>query len=158
MPAALDSIVSEMGDADKQERIELLIDFAKGLPPLPDRFAVLKDAAHRVEECQSPVFLFVELDDDRVSLHADAPIEAPTVRGFVALLVEGLNGATVEEVLRVGDDLIERIGLPEILGMLRVRGLTGVLRRLKAEVTRAAIKHASGNGNGQKPAEPTTPQ
>ena len=34
------------------------------------------------------------------ALHADAPIEAPTVRGFVSLLLEGLNGATVEEVLR----------------------------------------------------------
>ena len=34
---------------------------------------------------------------------------------------------------------IDRIGLPEILGMLRVRGLSGVLRRLKTEVARAAI-------------------
>ncbi len=57
-----------------------------------------------------------------MAIHADAPIEAPTVRGFVAILVEGLDGATVEEVLSVRDDLIERIGLPEILGMLRVRG------------------------------------
>ena len=77
-----------------------------------------------------------------MSLHADAPIEAPTVRGFVSLLIEGLNGATVEEVLQVRDDLIERIGLPEILGMLRVRGLTGVLRRLKAEV------HSGGDREG----------
>ncbi len=71
---------------------------------------------------------------DRVTLYADAPIEAPTVRGFVAILVEGLNGATVEEILTVPGDLIERIGLPEILGMLRVRGLSGVLARLKKEV------------------------
>jgi cysteine desulfuration protein SufE len=145
--AALDTIVAELGDADKQERIELLIDFAKSLPPLPDRLAAHKDAAHRVEECQSPVFLFVELEGDRVALHADAPIEAPTVRGFVSLLVEGLNGATVEEVLGVPNDLIDRIGLPEILGMLRVRGLSGVLRRLKAEVARAAVARESG-GNG----------
>lgn len=141
--SALESIVAEMSGADRQERIELLIDFAKGLPALPERLEAHKDAAHRVEECQSPVFLFVELDQGRVSIHADAPIEAPTVRGFVALLVEGLNGATVEEVLSVRDDLIERIGLPEILGMLRVRGLSGVLRRLKAEVARAAIAQAA---------------
>jgi len=143
MAAALDAIVHELSDADRQERIELLIDFAKNLAPLPERLAAHKDAAHRVEECQSPVFLFVELEGDRVAIHADAPIEAPTVRGFVALLVEGLNGATVEEVLAVRDTLIEQIGLPEILGMLRVRGLGGVLRRLRAEVTRAAIERAS---------------
>ena len=143
MPAALDAIVAELSEADRQERIELLIDFAKNLPPLPERLAAHKDASHRVEECQSPVYLFVEMDGDRVALYADAPIEAPTVRGFVSLLVEGLNGATVEEVLKVPGDLVERIGLPEILGMLRVRGLSGVLRRIKAEVTRAAMAQAA---------------
>lgn len=152
MAAALEALVTELGDADRQERIELLIDLAKNLPPLPPRLAAQKDASHRVEECQSPVFLFVELEGDRVAIHADAPIEAPTVRGFVALLVEGLDGATIEEILKVGDDLIERLGLPEILGMLRVRGLSGVLRRLKAEVTRTAIARASNRGTGPAPA------
>jgi cysteine desulfuration protein SufE len=140
--AALDEIVAELADADRQERIELLIDFAKKLPPLPERLNAHKDASHRVEECQSPVYLFVELEDDRVSLHADAPIEAPTVRGFVSILIEGLDGASPEEVLAVRGDLIDRIGLPEILGMLRVRGLSGVLARLKAEVSRAVIARA----------------
>ena len=144
MAAALDSIVEELADADRQERIEILIDFAKTLPPLPDRLLEHKDASHRVEECQSPVYLFVELEGDKVSLHADAPIEAPTVRGFVSILVQGLDGATAEEVLSVKPDLIERIGLPEILGMLRVRGLSGVLSRLKKEVTKASINRISG--------------
>src|SRR3954449_8377750 len=143
-------IITELSQADRQDRIDLLLDFAKSLPPLPERLAAHKDATHRVEECQSPVYLFVELEGDRVSLHADAPIEAPTVRGFVAILVEGLDGATVEEVLQVPRDLVEQIGLPEILGMLRVRGLHGVLNRVKAEVTRAAIARAAGDG-------PTTP-
>jgi cysteine desulfuration protein SufE len=140
--AALDEIVAELADADRQERIELLIDFAKKLPPLPDRLLAHKDASHRVEECQSPVYLFVELEDDRVSLHADAPIEAPTVRGFVSLLIEGLDGAKPEEILAVPGDLIDRIGLPEILGMLRVRGLSGLLARLKTEVARALTARA----------------
>jgi cysteine desulfuration protein SufE len=138
--AALDEIVAELADADRQERIELLIDFAKKLPPLPERLHAHKDASHRVEECQSPVYLFVEFNGDRVSLHADAPIEAPTVRGFVSFLIEGLNGTTVDDILQVPNNLVESCGLGEILGMLRVRGLTGVLRRLKAEVTRAAIE------------------
>ena len=151
MAAALEAIVSELGEADRQERIELLIDFAKNLPALPDRLERLKDAEHRVEECQSPVFLFVESDGERVEIHADAPIEAPTVRGFVAILVEGLNGATVEEVLSVRNDLIERIGLPEILGMLRVRGLSGILARLKKEVTKTAMDRASGHASTPGP-------
>jgi cysteine desulfuration protein SufE len=142
IPSELDAIVRELSGSDRQERIDILLDFARSLPALPDRLVALKDAAHRVEECQSPVYLFVELDGDRVDLYADAPIEAPTVRGFVSLLLEGLTGSSVEDVLQVPNDLVERCGLAEILGMLRVRGLTGVLRRLKAEVTRAAIARA----------------
>jgi len=145
MATRLDAIIEELRDADRQERIEMLIDLAKGLPPLPTRLAEHKDAAHRVEECQSPVFLFVELEGDRVGLHADAPLEAPTVRGFVSLLIEGLDGATVEDVLAVPADLVERAGMGEILGMLRVRGLSGVLRRLKAEVTRAVMAQAAAS-------------
>lgn len=144
MATALDGIVSDLSEADKQERIELLIDFAKSLPPLPERLAAHKDATHRVEECQSPVYLFVEIEGDTVAIHADAPIEAPTVRGFVAILVEGLSGARVADVLAVPNDLIDRLGLPEILGMLRVRGLNGVLHRVKADVRRAV---AGGGGS-----------
>jgi cysteine desulfuration protein SufE len=146
VPAALDSIVQDLSDADRQERIEILIDFAKSLPPLPERLLAHKDASHRVEECQSPVYLFVELEGDKVGLYADAPIEAPTVRGFVSLLVQGLDGAAPEEILAVKPDLIERIGLLEILGMLRVRGLSGVLARVKAEVARALMARAGGAG------------
>jgi cysteine desulfuration protein SufE len=140
MPTSLDSIVAELSGCDRQERIDMLLDFAKALPALPDRLVAHKDASHRVEECQSPVYLFVEFNGEKVSLHADAPIEAPTVRGFVSLLIEGLDGTTVDDVLQVPNNLVERCGLGEILGMLRVRGLSGVLRRLKAEVTRAAIE------------------
>src|ERR1700693_5808224 len=110
MPTPLDTIVADLSSCDRQERIDLLLDFAKSLPPLPERLAAHKDANHRVEECQSPVYLFVELEGDRVALYADAPIEAPTVRGFVSLLVEGLNGATVEDVLRVPGDLVDKSG------------------------------------------------
>jgi cysteine desulfuration protein SufE len=151
MPAALDAIVAELSDSDRQERIDLLIDFAKNLPPLPDRLAAHRDASHRVEECQSPVYLFVEMVGDRVTLYADAPIEAPTVRGFVSLLLEGLNGATLEEVLKVPNDLVERCALQEVLGMLRVRGLTGVLRRIKGDVTRAAMAHAGASAQTGSP-------
>jgi cysteine desulfuration protein SufE len=139
LTAALDAIVDELRACDRQERIELLIDLAKQLPPLPDDLAQFKDEAHRVPECASPVFLFVDVDPrGRLALHADAPIEAPTVRGFIAMLVEGLHGARADDVAALPPDLVERSGVAEILGMQRVSGLSGVVRRLKAMVARAA--------------------
>lgn len=144
MPPRLDAIVTELATADKQDRVELLIDFAKSLKPLPERLHGLRDATHRVEECQSPVYLFVERDaGDQVRLFADAPIEAPTVRGFVSILLEGLDGASAGEILAVPSDLVDRTGMPEILGMLRVHGLNGVLRRLKSEVARSELIDAA---------------
>jgi cysteine desulfuration protein SufE len=148
MRTELAAILAELKEADRQDRIDLVLDFAKSLPPLPERLLAHKDTAHRVEECQSPVYLFVEFDGGRVSLYADAPIEAPTVRGFVAILLAGLNGGTVEEILQVPGDVVERCGLAEILGMLRVRGLTGVLRRLKREVTRTAVAQTQEDTTG----------
>lgn len=142
MPPKLDEIIAELADSDRQERIELLIDLSRNLPPLPDRLVAHKDGAHRVEECQSPVYLFVEVNGGRVALFADVPVEAPTVRGFVAMLVEGLDNATVEEVLALPGDLLQRCGMAEILGMQRLGGLNGVIRRLKLDVGRVATAHA----------------
>jgi cysteine desulfuration protein SufE len=138
MPAALDAIVAELREADRQERIDILLDFAGSLPPLPPELEARKDADHRVAECQSPVYLFVEVIEGRTVLHADVPVESPTVRGFVALLLEGLHGASPDEVMTLPADLVDRCGLTEVLGMLRVGGLTGVLRRIKRDVARAA--------------------
>ena len=69
-----------------------------------------------------------------MQLYADVAPEAPTVKGFVAILVEAFSGATPEEALAVEPNLIQRLGLVEALGMLRTRGLNGVLRRIREEV------------------------
>lgn len=138
MPPKLDALIEELRDADRQERIEILIDLARNLPPLPAHLDRFRDEAHRVPECMSPVFLFAEFHDGRLALHADAPVEAPTVRGFVALLMEGLEGASVEDLRTLPGDIVERSGVAEVLGMQRVGGLTGVVRRLKNLAARAA--------------------
>lgn len=134
----LDSLLEEMTDCDPKERIEMLLDYARSLPPLPERFEALKDPNHRVEECQSPVFLFAEKTDQGVDWFADVPMEAPTVRGFVSLLWEGTRGACPDDYARLSFDVISQAGLKEILGMQRTHGLTGVLRRLKRIVAETA--------------------
>ena len=138
MPAKLDAIVTELAGVDREERIAILVDRARGLKLWPERLEGCRDLAHRVQECQSPVYLVAEPSGDHIALFADAPIEAPTVRGFVALLVEGLDGATAAAIEETPDDLIERAKMPEILGPRRLHGLHGIVRRLRAEARRAA--------------------
>ncbi|WP_166864644.1 MULTISPECIES: SufE family protein [unclassified Salinibacterium] len=135
LPEKLVEIREDFLALTQQERLQLLLEFANELPELPQRFADHPDLLERVEECQSPVFIFVEIDDDRiVHLHATAPKEAPTTRGFASILVQGLAGLTVEQVLAVPSDYPLTIGLTEAVSPLRIRGMSGLLGRTQRQV------------------------
>lgn len=137
----LDAIVEELRDSDHQERMELLIEMARQLPPLPERLEHLRDEAHRVPECIAQVFLFVESEGDHIRLFADVPESAPATRGFAGLLVDTLDGAPIAEVVALDDSLIERSGLRQSIGMQRLGGFYAMLRRIKLFATRARAAH-----------------
>lgn len=123
----------------REMRLQALLGYAKRFPELPEELREARDAGlGRVEECQTPLYLWVAVEDGLVHLHADAPREAPTVRGFVGFLVEELDGATPEEVEALPGDLMERMGLGDVLGARRTTGLGAVLRRIKRDVARVA--------------------
>jgi cysteine desulfuration protein SufE len=131
----LDTIIPRFKAADRGTRLETLLDYSRRLPPLPERLEAEKDRGdHRVHECQTPVFLWVELEDGKVHIHADVPRESPTVRGFISLLARTLEGAAPEDVAKIPDDLLDQLGLSETLGMTRTQGLTAILQRIKRSV------------------------
>jgi cysteine desulfuration protein SufE len=135
----LDSLIPRFKSADRTTRLETLLDYSRKLPPLPERLERQKDNEdHRVPECQTPVFLWVEVEGGKVHIHADVPPESPTVRGFISLLARSLDGVAPDEVARVPDDLLDQLGLSETLGMTRTQGLTAVLYRIKRSVASAA--------------------
>jgi cysteine desulfuration protein SufE len=135
LPPSLAQIREDFLELEQADRLILLLEFANELPELPARYAEHPDLLERVVECQSPVFLFVELDDHRiVHLHATAPKEAPTTRGFASILAQGLSGLTVEQVLDVPDDFPNTIGLTEAVSLLRIRGMTAMLAHTKRQV------------------------
>ena len=135
LPAALDEIRTDFRALEVRDRLQLLLEFSNELPELPAKYAEHPDLLERVEECQSPVFIFVEVDDDQVvHLYATAPKEAPTTRGFASILVQGLAGLTVDEVLAVPDDYPSDLGLTEAVSPLRIRGMTALLGRTKRQV------------------------
>ena len=132
MTNALAKIVRRFQSADKQTRLELLLDYSKKLPELPAEYQAARDAGlNRVPECQSPLFLYLRKEGDGLVLHADAPKEAPTVRGFVSLLAKGIDHAAPAEVAALPGDLLDQLGLGEALGMTRTHGLTTMVGRLK---------------------------
>lgn len=134
----IDTLIPRFKAADRTTRLETLLDYSRKLPPLPERLEQEKARGeHRVHECQTPVFLWVEVEEGRVHIHADVPRESPTVRGFVSLLARSLDGSPPEAVAQVPDDLLDQLGLSETLGMTRTQGLTAILHRIKRSVAAA---------------------
>jgi cysteine desulfuration protein SufE len=139
VPEKVAEIVAEFADLDGREKLELLVDYANGLPPLPPAYEARKAVEdRRVHECQTPVFLWTECEQGRARLVAEVAPEAPTVKGFVAILAAAVNGRPAEEVAAIPDDLLERLGRAPVLGILRARGLQAITARIKRGLTAAA--------------------
>jgi cysteine desulfuration protein SufE len=130
MPAALAEVVSDFAEMQGQDKLQLLLEFAHELPPIP---ADLEEAAMEpVPECQSPLFLHVDAADrEHVRLYFSAPAEAPTTRGFAAILAAGLDEHTADEILAVPDDFYADLGLAKLISPLRLRGMSAMLTRIK---------------------------
>lgn len=140
LPASLAATRDDFLALSGNDRIQLLLEFANELPELPARYADHPELLERVEECQSPVYIFVEVDaEKRVSVFATAPQEAPTTRGFASILVNGLSGLTTDQVLAVTPDFPNMLGLADIISLLRLRGMSGMLGRIKRQVAEKAF-------------------
>jgi cysteine desulfuration protein SufE len=118
-----------------RDRLQLLLEFAQDLPPLPARYAEHPDLLEPVPECQTPLFLAVELDNaGKVRLFFDAPQEAPTTRGFAGILHAGLDGLDAAEVLETPGEFSAQLGLQDLVSPLRLRGMAAMLARIKRQV------------------------
>jgi len=143
LPAVLEEIAQDFAALSARDRLTLLLDFSDELPELPERYEGHAELLERVDECQSPLYLVVEVEgtqdaaaspDATVRLFFQAPPQAPTTRGFAGILHQGLDGLTVGEVLAVPDDAPYRFGLGEAVSPLRLRGMVAMLSRIKRQV------------------------
>ncbi len=145
LPTAMADLVDDFAAVSEPDRLQLLLELSKELPALPERYADRLESMERVHECQSPLFLAVEVqangesDGADPASHAvhvffDAPPEAPTTRGFAGILHESLDGLSAAEVLAVPDDAPYRFGLAGAVSPLRLRGMVAMLSRIKRHV------------------------
>jgi cysteine desulfuration protein SufE len=131
----LQEIADDFSALPDRDRLQLLLEFGQDLPPLPDRYAEHPDLLEPVPECQSPLFLAVEVDaEDTVRLFFDAPPEAPTTRGFAGILYAGLDGLNAAQVLQTPGEFSAQLGLQDLVSPLRLRGMAAMLARIKRQV------------------------
>lgn len=139
LPPRLETIVGVLKNSPRQFRLEALLDYSRRLPELPRRYADHPDLLEEVAECQTPFFLATEIDEDgSVHMYFSAPPESPTVRGYAGLLLDGLEGASAQDILAVPDDFYVGMGLEDVVTPLRLRGMGAILARLKGQIRRQA--------------------
>jgi cysteine desulfuration protein SufE len=140
LPPQLEELVEDFSGVGPKDRLQLLLELSQELPALPERYADAADSMEQVHECQSPLFLAVEVEPEgerAVHLFFSAPPEAPTTRGFASIMRTGLDGEPAAAVLAVPDDFYTALGLAQAVSPLRLRGMAAMLARIKNQVRRA---------------------
>ena len=126
---AQNAIVEEFSFfGDWTERYQYLIDLGRKLPPLPEE---LKTEAHKVQGCQSQVWLVAGGDAEQMEFRAIS--DSAIVSGLIALLLRVYSGRSAREILETEPRFIEAIGLAKHLSPTRNNGLAAMFKRIQAE-------------------------
>ena len=140
LPIKLKEIVDDISGMSREEKLETLIAYAETLPDLPERLKEERSKMEAVPECMTPVFIIAEKNESGgIIFHLDIPPQSPTVRGLASILLNGLNGCTLEEILSVPADFYTPMNLQEAVSQQRITGFIGVLAHMK----HAAVKASS---------------
>lgn len=132
LPPRLQEIVEDFRLCVGNEKLEYLLQLAEGLPPLPEQLYDKRDGMDQVHECMTPVFIHAETQDGKLRFYFDIPPESPTVRGYAAILEEGLRHSTPEEITAVPLDFYREMGLHQVLTGQRLNGIRAILAHMKA--------------------------
>ncbi|AQS94851.1 MULTISPECIES: SufE family protein [Polaribacter] len=111
---------------DWMDRYEYIIELGKSLPIIED--------THKLDEnlikgCQSKVWLYSELDADKIKFTADS--DAILTKGIVALLLRVFSEQKPADILTAETTFIDQIGLKEHLSPTRANGLVSMVKQIK---------------------------
>ena len=141
LPPRLEEIVEDFKLCEGREKLELLLEYSGRMPPLPDWLAKDRGQLEQVHECMTPVFVHAETKEDKMVFFFDVPEESPSVRGYEALLSEGVKGSTPEAILAIPGDFYHEMGLQEVLSGQRMNGIRAILRYIKMLAKRELAKN-----------------
>jgi cysteine desulfuration protein SufE len=147
LPPRLAEIVEQFNWAEGREKLELLLEFAERMPPLPD-WLNKETNMEQIHECMTPVFVHAESKNGGMHFYFDVPRESPTVRGYAAILGEGLAGVPPEEVLKIPADFYQQMGLHQVLTSRRLNGIGAILAHIKRLAGETLAHKSSGRENG----------
>ncbi|KAJ6950951.1 sufE-like protein 1 [Populus alba x Populus x berolinensis] len=127
---------------EPKAKYEQLLFYGKNLKPLDSEF---KTRENKVEGCVSQVWVRAYLDFEKnVVFEADS--DSVLTKGLAALLVQGLSGRPVEEVLRVSPDFVVSLGLQQSLTTSRNNGFLNMLKLMQKKTLELYMEAEKGSG------------
>jgi cysteine desulfuration protein SufE len=111
---------------DWMERYEYIIELGKSIPLIKENY---KTDDNAIKGCQSKVWLFAELKNNKIIFSADS--DAILTKGIIALLLRVFSNHTPQEILDADTSFIDEIGLKEHLSPTRANGLVSMIKQLK---------------------------
>ncbi|KAF0653730.1 SufE protein [Cyanobium sp. Copco_Reservoir_LC18] len=128
----LDRLVDRLsGTQDPRRRYEFVLWLAKKLPPLPE---VFRQDAFKVKGCVSQVYVVGQLANG--TLHWQGDSDAQITKGLLALLIEGMEGLTAEQVTAIDPSFLAATGLQASLTPSRANGFLNIFRTMQAQAAR----------------------
>ena len=111
---------------DWMERYEYIIDLGKSLPLIDESYKLDENL---IKGCQSKVWIYSDVDADKVVFTADS--DAILTKGIVALLLRVFSNQTPKAIIEADTAFIDEIGLKEHLSPTRANGLVSMLKQIK---------------------------
>lgn len=122
-----DEIVGEFEMFDDwMQRYEYMIDLGKDLPLIDEKY---KTEQNIIKGCQSKVWVYAELKDDKLNFTADS--DAIITKGIIGILIRAFSGQHPSAIIEANTDFIDKIGLKEHLSPTRANGLVSMIKQLK---------------------------
>ena len=140
---ALDRLVDRLGTTqDPRRRYEFVLWLAKKLAPLPEEF---RQEPFKVKGCVSQVYVVAELANGK--LHWQGDSDAQITKGLLALLIEGMEGLSPEEVAAMDPSFLQATGLQGSLTPSRANGFLNIFRMMQAQAAQLGATDTAAEPN-----------
>ncbi|ESQ54626.1 hypothetical protein EUTSA_v10027252mg [Eutrema salsugineum] len=146
LPPKLQEIVKLFQSVQEPKaKYEQLLFYGKNLKPLDSQF---KTRENKVEGCVSQVWVRAFFDEERNVVY-EADSDSVLTKGLAALLVQGLSGRPVPEILRITPDFAVLLGLQQSLTPSRNNGFLNMLKLMQKKALFLEVKAEEGTSSGE---------
>lgn len=111
---------------DGTKKFSRIIELGKKLEDYPESH---KTEENLVKGCTSVTYIFGKKESEQMHFWGDS--NSSLVKGLLALVIEGCNGKSPEEIIGIDTEFIKAMGLSETLSASRANGFINSIAMIK---------------------------